>query len=60
MRYELKSITSYLNLSHSLQAHRGIKGIVSDKFGNPIKNARISVRGIRHDILTGNQTGVVN
>uniref|UniRef100_A0A8D2Q234 Carboxypeptidase Z n=1 Tax=Varanus komodoensis TaxID=61221 RepID=A0A8D2Q234_VARKO len=32
--------------------HRGIKGIVSDKFGNPIKNARISVKGIRHGVLT--------
>ncbi|XP_027455089.1 carboxypeptidase Z isoform X1 [Zalophus californianus] len=33
-------------------AHRGIKGVVMDKFGKPVKNARILVKGIRHDITT--------
>ncbi|XP_043923034.1 carboxypeptidase Z [Protopterus annectens] len=32
--------------------HAGIKGIVKDEHGNGIKGARISVRGIGHDILT--------
>ncbi|XP_064424648.1 carboxypeptidase Z [Latimeria chalumnae] len=32
--------------------HRGIKGVVKDVEGNGIKGARISVKGIRHDILT--------
>ncbi|XP_017295118.1 carboxypeptidase Z [Kryptolebias marmoratus] len=33
-------------------AHRGIKGIVKDEEGNVIKGARISVRGIRHDVTS--------
>ncbi|KAM9426299.1 carboxypeptidase Z-like [Pholidichthys leucotaenia] len=32
--------------------HRGIKGIVKDEEGNGIKGAKISIRGIRHDITT--------
>nr|XP_057922520.1 carboxypeptidase Z-like isoform X2 [Doryrhamphus excisus] len=39
-------------LSFIEAAHRGIKGIVKDVEGNGIKGARISVRGIRHDITT--------
>lgn len=33
-------------------AHRGIKGLVKDEEGNGIKGARVSVRGIRHDVTT--------
>ncbi|KAG2465902.1 CBPZ Carboxypeptidase, partial [Polypterus senegalus] len=33
-------------------AHKGIKGIVKDEAGIGIKGARISVRGIRHDVTT--------
>ncbi|XP_068569374.1 carboxypeptidase Z-like isoform X1 [Cebidichthys violaceus] len=33
-------------------AHGGIKGIVKDVEGNAVTGARISVRGIRHDITT--------
>ncbi|XP_014885159.1 carboxypeptidase Z isoform X1 [Poecilia latipinna] len=32
--------------------HRGIKGFVNDEEGKGIKGARVSVRGIRHDITT--------
>ncbi|XP_006807779.2 carboxypeptidase Z-like [Neolamprologus brichardi] len=39
-------------LSFMEAAHRGIKGIVKDEEGNAIKGARISVRGIQHDITT--------
>ncbi|XP_026017796.1 carboxypeptidase Z-like isoform X1 [Astatotilapia calliptera] len=39
-------------LSFMETAHRGIKGIVKDEKGNAIKGARISVRGIQHDITT--------
>lgn len=35
------------------QVHRGIKGVVKDVDGNAIKDATISVRGIRKDVTTG-------
>ncbi|XP_077445082.1 carboxypeptidase Z-like isoform X2 [Stigmatopora argus] len=37
-------------LSFLETVHRGIKGIVRDAEGNGIKGARVSVRGIRHDV----------
>lgn len=39
-------------LTYMETVHRGIKGIVRDESGNAIKGARISVRGIRHDVTT--------
>ncbi|ELW62779.1 Carboxypeptidase Z [Tupaia chinensis] len=41
---------SLLNFMETV--HRGIKGVVMDKYGKPVRNARISVKGIRHDITT--------
>lgn len=35
------------------QAHRGIKGIVKDEAGNGIQGAQISVRGVQHNITSG-------
>ncbi|MGH0134696.1 UNVERIFIED_CONTAM: hypothetical protein FKN15_074307 [Acipenser sinensis] len=40
-------------LTYMETVHRGIKGIVTDESGKAIKGARISVRGIRHDVTTG-------
>lgn len=32
--------------------------MVVDRFGKPVKNARIVVRGIRHDVTTGEHHGL--
>ncbi|XP_004715121.1 carboxypeptidase Z [Echinops telfairi] len=37
-------------LSFAEMVHRGIKGVVMDKFGKPVKNARVAVKGLRHDV----------
>lgn len=39
--------------------HRGIKGVVRDKEGNPIPNATVSVEGVNHDVRTGEILSVV-
>ncbi|XP_031441173.1 carboxypeptidase Z [Clupea harengus] len=39
-------------LSFLESVHRGIKGIVKDEDGRGIKGAIVSVKGIRHDIIT--------
>ncbi|XP_026125574.1 inactive carboxypeptidase-like protein X2 [Carassius auratus] len=40
-------------LTFMTQVHRGIKGVVRDKEGNPISNATVSVEGVNHDVRTG-------
>uniref|UniRef100_A0A673MHB9 Uncharacterized protein n=1 Tax=Sinocyclocheilus rhinocerous TaxID=307959 RepID=A0A673MHB9_9TELE len=46
-------------LTFMAQVHRGIKGVVRDKEGNPISNATVSVEGVNHDVRTGEIFSVV-
>ncbi|XP_006875370.1 PREDICTED: carboxypeptidase Z [Chrysochloris asiatica] len=46
-RHNKESLLSFLEM-----VHRGIKGVVMDKFGKPVRNARVIVKGIRHDVTT--------
>ncbi|KAJ8264740.1 hypothetical protein GJAV_G00153440 [Gymnothorax javanicus] len=43
-----QALVSYLE-----EVHHGIKGMVSDDNNNPIRDAEISVAGIKHDITSG-------
>ncbi|TRY98181.1 hypothetical protein DNTS_035005 [Danionella cerebrum] len=40
-------------LTFMAQVHRGIKGVVRDKEGNPLRHATVSVEGVNHDVRTG-------
>ncbi|XP_007956389.1 carboxypeptidase Z [Orycteropus afer afer] len=46
-QHNKESLLSFLEM-----VHRGIKGVVMDKFGKPVKDARIVVKDIRHDVTT--------
>ncbi|MGH0158501.1 UNVERIFIED_CONTAM: hypothetical protein FKN15_036238 [Acipenser sinensis] len=42
------------------QVHRGIKGVVTDREGNAIANATVSVDGVNHDVKTGKDLHSIN
>uniref|UniRef100_A0A3B3IL46 Carboxypeptidase Z n=1 Tax=Oryzias latipes TaxID=8090 RepID=A0A3B3IL46_ORYLA len=47
----------FLSWHEHQEVHRGVKGLVKDENGEGIKGARISVRGIRHDVTTSGENG---